>query len=405
MSRISFPGFDDLDIAELSARAGAKWARAVDEGLLPAWVADMDFPVAPVIRSALHEQIETDLGYPNWVHGTPLREEFAARMRDRYGWEPDPGSVREQTDLIQALQLILHLSTRRGDSVVVQTPNYPPFLASIRRMGLQQLDFPFVDRGDGWVLDMEAFEQRVARHRPRVLVLVNPHNPTGRVHTRAELEQIADIAERFDLLVVSDEIHAEIVFEPHVHIPFASLGPDAAKRTVTITSAGKSFNLAGLRCAVVHYGSERLLRRRDAEPFDLYGAVSVPGVIATLAAWRHGDAWQRDLMQVLERNRRHVDAVLRERIPAARHHLPEGTYLTWIDAGPLGFDDPVERVRERGRILVEGGLRFGSGCRNYVRINFATSAELLDMILEGVTSALGTGADVPAAPFAAPRVR
>ncbi|MGI9207825.1 MAG: MalY/PatB family protein, partial [Rhodococcus sp. (in: high G+C Gram-positive bacteria)] len=102
MSRISFPGFDDLDIAELSARAGAKWARAVDEGLLPAWVADMDFPVAPVIRSALHEQIETDLGYPNWVHGTPLREEFATRMRDRYGWEPDPGSVREQTDLIQA---------------------------------------------------------------------------------------------------------------------------------------------------------------------------------------------------------------------------------------------------------------------------------------------------------------
>ncbi|MBM7459411.1 MalY/PatB family protein [Rhodococcus coprophilus] len=405
MSGTFFPGFDDLDVAELSSRAGAKWARAVDEGLLPAWVADMDFPVAPVIRSALHEQIESDLGYPDWVRGTPLREEFSARMRNRYGWEPDPESVREQTDLIQALQLILHLSTRRGDSVVVQTPNYPPFLASIRRMGLQQLDFPFVDRGDGWVLDMEVFEQRVARHRPRVLVLVNPHNPTGRVHTREELEQIADIAERFDLLVVSDEIHAEIVYEPHVHIPFASLSPDAAGRTVTITSAGKSFNLAGLRCAVVHYGAERLLRRRDAEPFDLYGAVSVLGVVATLAAWRHGDAWQSDLMQVLERNRLQVDAVLRDRLPAARHHLPEGTYLMWIDAGPLGIDDPVEQVRERGGILVEGGLRFGSGCRNQLRINFATSAGILDMILDGVTSALGSGLAPPRPPVAVPRSR
>src|SRR5690606_29337843 len=116
--------------------------------------------------------------------GTPLREEFAQRMHTRYGWEPDPGAVREQTDLIQALQLVLHLSTTRGDAVAIQTPNYPPFLASLRRMGLQQIDFPFVDRGDGWVLDFDTFEPLVARRRPRVLVLVNPHNPTGRVLTR-----------------------------------------------------------------------------------------------------------------------------------------------------------------------------------------------------------------------------
>lgn len=385
----TFPGFDDLDIDDLSARKGVKWAHAVAEGLTPAWVADMDFPVAPAIRNALHERIDSgDLGYPNWLRGTPLREEFAVRMRDRYGWEPDPGAVREQTDLIQALQLVLHLSTRRGDAVAIQTPNYPPFLSSIRRMGLQQIDFPFVDRGDGWVPDMDVFEQRVARHRPHVLVLVNPHNPTGRVHTRAELERIADIAQRFDLLVISDEIHAELVYEPHEHIPFASLGPEVAARTVTVTSASKSFNLAGLRCAVVHYGSERLLKRRDAEPFDLYGSVSVPGVVATLAAWQHGDAWQRDLVRVLDRNRRRVHDVLRDRIPAARHHLPESTYLSWIDAGPLGIDDPVAQVRERGRILVDGGLRFGSGCRNHLRINFATSGAILDGILDGVASAL-----------------
>ena len=384
-------GFDDLDVDVLSARCGAKWARAVAEGLIPAWVADMDFPVAPPIAEALHRLIDrSDLGYPDWSHGTPLREEFAHRMRERYGWEPDPGAVREQTDLIQAFQIVLRLSVTRGDAVAIQTPNYPPFLASVRRMGLQQIDFPFVDRGDGWVPDFEAFEPVVARRRPRVLVLVNPHNPTGRVHTREELERIADIAERFDMLVVSDEIHAELIHEPHRHIPFASLGPEIAARTVTLTSASKAFNLAGLRCAVVHYGSSVLLRRRDAEPFDLYGTVSAPGVIATLAAWREGDAWQRDLLRVLDRNRRRVDEVLRERIPAARHHLPQGTYLTWVDTGPLGIDDPVSVVGERGKILVDGGVRFGSGAGSFLRINFATSASILERILDGVTDALAS---------------
>lgn len=386
---VEVPGFDDLDLDALSARSGAKWARAVADDLLPAWVADMDFPVAPVVAAALHDRIARgDLGYPDWFRGTPLREAFSERMSARYGWEPDPGAVREQTDLIQALQLVLHLSTTRGDAVAIQTPNYPPFLASIRRMGLQQIDFPFVDTGEGWVPDFDAFELAVARRRPRVLVLVNPHNPTGRVHTREELERIADLAERFDMLVVSDEIHAELIYEPHRHIPFASLGAATAARTVTITSASKAFNLAGLRCAVVHYGSSRMLERRDAEPFDLYGSVSVPGVIATLAAWKEGDEWQRDLLRVLDRNRRRVDEVLRDRVPAARHHCPQGTYLTWVNAGPLGIDDPVTVVREHGRVLVDGGLRFGNGYRNYLRINYATSASVLERILDGVTGSL-----------------
>ncbi len=139
---------------------------------------------------------------------------------------------------------------------------------------------------------------------------------------------------------------------------------------------------------MVHFGSKLLLKRRDAEPFDLYGAVSVPGVIATLAAWQECDDWQRDLLKVLDPNRRIVDSVLRERIPQARHHLPEGTYLTWVNAAPLGIGDPVTRVREQGRILVDGGLRFGSNATNCLRINFATSAQILDRILDGVTGAL-----------------
>ena len=187
-------------------------------------------------------------------------------MSDRYGWQVDPADVREQTDLIQALQLILRLGTRPGDAVVIQTPNYPPFLATIETMGRRTVEFPFVDTENGWALDFDEFERTLAQNRPKVLVLVNPHNPTGRVHTRGETRaHRPELAERYGLLVISDEIHAELIYQPHRHIPFASISEDAASRTVTVTSAGKAFNLAGLRCAVLHYGPKDLLAVRDNE--------------------------------------------------------------------------------------------------------------------------------------------
>ena len=198
---VHYPGFDDLDLDVLSRRAGVKWARAVAEGSLPAWVADMDFPVAPVIRSALVDLVDcSDLGYPNWLGGTPLRAEFARRMADRYGWHLYPGAVREQTDLTQAVQLILRLTISPGDSVAIQTPNYPPFLATLNAMGLQPVAFPFIDSDEGWVPDFVEFERSLRVVRPKVLILVNPHNPTGQVHTRTELlrnVELVDTLHRF----------------------------------------------------------------------------------------------------------------------------------------------------------------------------------------------------------------
>lgn len=382
-------GFDDLDVIRMQRRTGVKWARATQAAALPAWVADMDFPLAPPIRRALTELVDSgDLGYPNWLAGTPLRAEFAHRMNDRYGWQLDPSAVREQTDLIQALQLILRLSTTPGDAVAIQTPNYPPFLATLRTMRLKTVELPFTDTATGWALDFDEIQRAFQEHRPRVLILVNPHNPTGRVHTRAELQRIAAIADEFDLLVISDEIHAELTYAPHQHIPFASVSSAAAARTVTITSAGKAFNIAGLRCAVVHYGDRSLLERRDAEPPDLYGAVSVPGVVATLAAWRHGGEWQDTLIGVLERNRDRVHETLADAVPGARHHKPEATYLSWFDVSRLGIDDPVDRILRTGGVMVDGGSAFGHSGAHRIRINFATAAPILDRILSGIADGL-----------------
>lgn len=185
----------------------------------------------------------------------------------------------------------------------------------------------------------------------------------------------------------SDEIHAELTYEPHRHIPFASLHEDAAARTVTLTSATKAFNLAGLRCAVAHYGSERLLALRDSQPPDLYGTVSTLGVAGTLAAWRHGAEWQHRLLRVLDRNRRRVAEALASFTGDDRCPMPEAIYLYWFDADVLGVgDEPIDEVLARARVLLDGGAGLGPDGQRYLRLNFATSAPLLEEILTRLAS-------------------
>jgi cystathionine beta-lyase len=377
---LSDPLFDGFRPSELRRRPGAKWQR-VGPDVLPAWVADMDFAVPQVVADAIEDTVRHgDLGYPDWPGGNPLRAAFADRMQERYGWTISAEDVREHTDLLQAVQLVLHLGTARGDAVAVQTPNYPPFLATLEAMGRRQVGSPWIRTATGWAPDLAGLADAVAAHDCRVLLLVNPHNPTGRVLTRDELTEIAAIARRHDLLVISDEIHAELVYAPHRHIPFASISDDAAARTVTMTSASKAFNLAGLRCSVAHFGPQRLLALRDAPPVDLYGAVSTVGVAGTLAAWRYGAEWQDRLLRVLERNRHRVTETLASWGETAA--VPEATYLYWFEADVLGLgNDPVGEVLTRARVLLDGGARFGGDGGRYLRLNFATSGPLLEEIL------------------------
>jgi cysteine-S-conjugate beta-lyase len=224
----------------------------------------------------------------------------------------------------------------------------------------------------------------VARHGCRVLLLVNPHNPTGRVFDRAELTAIAEVAERHDLVVISDEIHADLAYEPHRHVPFASLGPEAAARTVTITSATKAFNLAGLRCSVAHVGDHRVREALAAQPPLLFGEVSSLGVLATLAAWREGDDWLTEARATLERNRALVAAGLP---PGVRHHPPEAGYLAWLDCPDLG-PDPAEFFLTEARVLLSPGPDFGPGGEGFARLNFATSGPLLEEILRRLNDAV-----------------
>jgi cystathionine beta-lyase len=377
--------YDRLKVDQLRRRPGAKW-QVPPSDVLPAWVADMDFPVAEPIRRRLRELADGDLGYPDWPDNvTPLRPVFADRMDRRYGWRPDPAQVREFTDVTQVVQAVLHLMTEPGDGVAVHTPVFRPFLRAIESMGRRPVPIPMLDTEHGWVFDVGQFAADVARSGCRVLLLVNPHNPTGRVFRRDELAALAEVAERHDLVVVSDEIHADLTYAPHEHIPFATLGQAIEERTVTVTSASKAFNLAGARCAVAHLGHAGVRKAVAALPSNLMGTISVPALHATIAAWTDADEWLAETVSYLDGNSRMVAAAVAAELPGIRHHRPEATYLAWLDCTALGLpDDPAAVFRDIGRVELSPGPDFNPGGVGFARLNFATSRSLVRTLLDRI---------------------
>jgi cystathionine beta-lyase len=348
----------------------------------------MDFPPAPSVRAALIRCVENDLGYPAWdgrSAGHPLRSAFAERMRARHGWALDPAHVREFTDINQGLQAVLSVATRPGDGVVVHTPTYPPFLETIASMGRRLHAVPYAPDGDGWTFDADRLDRELRERSARVLLLVNPHNPTGRALRREELEGLARLALRHGLLVVADEIHSDLIHHPHTHLPFASLSAEVAARTVTLTSATKAFNVPGVRCAVAHVGAAEV-REALAHPSHLYGEPNTFGVAATLAAWRDGDTWLSELRQVLARNA----ALVREELPPrVRYRVPEATFLAWLDCRDLDLDtDPYTFFLKEARVLLYDGRSFGAEGEGFVRLNFATSESILRDILRRIRKSL-----------------
>ena len=377
-------GLRSLDVETLRRRNGAKWQAHPND--YAAWVADMDFPVAPAITDALREVIDrNEFGYPNWGGPyalSPAAKMFPARMADRFGWECDVDRVRDLVDVLQGVRAtVLHLSSP-GDGVIVHLPAYFPFLGTVTDMGRSLVPVHFDDTAR--TFDYERLDTELARSGARVWILCHPHNPLGHVFDRAELETIAELAAKHDVVVVSDEIHADLMMPGQRHIPFESLGADVAARTVTVTSASKAFNLAGLRWAVMHVGHEPLRRALDDLPGHYLGAPNLMAVAATVAAWTEGDAWLDAVLAVVDENRRSLAGLLDELLPGTRYTPPAATYLAWVDCRALGLgDDPAETFRERG-VELSAGPQFGPPGLGHVRINLATSPS----VLEGLVRAM-----------------
>ena len=379
---------DAIDEATLRRRTGAKWSHYPPD-ILPAWVADMDYAVAEPIRAALAERVaRSDLGYPQALERSGLRELFAERMAARFAWQVSPGEVLVLADVVQGLYLCLHTLSAPGDGAVIQTPIYPPFLHAAAETGRRAVLCPLRAGRENYEIDFEQLDAAIDAGT-RVLMLCHPHNPSGRAYTHAELERLAELACRHDLVIVSDEIHADLMLDERRHVPIASLAPEVAARTVTLMSASKAFNIAGLCLAFAHFGSPALKQRFEAWPAHSRGSVNTLAIAATTAAWREAQAWQDAVIARLRENRDRVAAFARTQWPTVRHFPPAATYLAWFDLRPLALpDEPYDFLLREAKVAVSPGRNFGIEGAGHVRLNFATTPALLDAILDRLQRAL-----------------
>src|SRR6266568_7148373 len=307
-----------LSQSALRARRNAKWNQ-YGANVLPAFVADMDFAVAAPIQAAIERIVrDGDYGYPlrdGQKSDRPVAAAFANRMKSRYGWELSPDLVLPLADLVQGTYAPILAFSDPGDGIVLQVPNYPPFRDAINTTERRLLTLPMRDDGSRHVFDMDELAALVDQ-RTRIFVLCNPQNPTGRVFSREELLSLARFVIDHDLIVISDEIHSDLVYPGCQHLQFASLGPDIAARTVTLNSATKSFNIPGLRCALIAFGTEELRNQFHRRiPLKLIGSPNIIGVDATVAAWSECEPWLDAVMQHLLKARNRVTERLAAEVP------------------------------------------------------------------------------------------
>lgn len=408
MERVSAPvpdqlpnPLEQLSVAELRTRTSLKW-RAHPAGVLPLWVAEMDVPLAAPVTDALSTAISRgDTGYP---FGHAYAEALAGFAARRWGWS---GLEVSRTAIVPDVMLgiveVLRLVTERGGTVVVSAPVYPPFYAFVAHDGRRILQAPLGPDGRVDLAGLEdAFRRASAQSRQVAYLMSNPHNPTGVVHSRAELAGIAELARRHGVRVVSDEIHAPLVLPGAQFTPFLSVA--GAENGFTVTSASKAWNLPGLKAALAIAGPEAAADL-GRMPEEVGHGPSHLGIIAHTAALRHGDAWLDALLAGLDANRALLGRLLAEHLPQVRYLPPQGTYLAWLDCRALGLEDPgaaggpgivtemagtARFFLDRARVALSSGHVFGAGGAGHVRLNFATSQGVLTEAVTRMGNALAS---------------
>ena len=345
-----------------------KWERWHGRDILPMWVADMDFAAPPCVLDALHARLDHGvLGYTRTM--PTFSEALAGWLRRRHGWVIDPGWVLSAPGMVVAMDQAARILGEPGSDGLVLTPIYPPFLRAPGHAGRRCVRVPLA----GAEIDWEALE-RAAGPAAKVLWLCSPHNPTGRVWTRAELERLASFVLRHDLSVVSDEAWMDLVLEPDCrHLPFVSLSPEIAARSITIVAPSKTFNLPGLSCAAVIIPDAALRSAYGKADLGLVPWPNLLGLTAAEAAWTHGDGWLDALLPRLRANRDAAHATVNS-LSGLASRLPQATYLTWIDCTARAWTDPAARFEQGGLGLSDGRPFDGDG---FVRLNYACPEETL----------------------------
>ncbi|WP_309102668.1 aminotransferase class I/II-fold pyridoxal phosphate-dependent enzyme [Microbacterium sp.] len=372
-----------LPLAELRARTSEKWREYPDD-VLPMFVAETDFPLAPTITAALRRAVDAgDTGYI--ASKTPLAQSYADFALRRFSWKADPTSMRSTADVSMGIVEILRRVVAPGERVIVTPPVYPPFFDLVTEAGGIVERVPLRDTGTGWELDLDGI-RRALTGGARAILLCNPHNPTGTAHSAPSLSALADLAAQYGASVVSDEIHAPLSQPGTAFTPFLAVSDAARTVGYAVVSASKAFNLAGLKCALMVTASDATAAVVRGLPVEVEWRTGQFGLLASVAAFaEESDAWLDGLLRTLDRNRRLLGDLLDAHLPDARYRMPDAGYLAWIDLSPLGWgDNPARRILREAKVALHFGPAFGEEGRGHVRLNFGTSPEIITEAVERI---------------------
>lgn len=379
------PRFDILPDRKNSL--SLKW-QVYPQDVLPMWVADMDFRSPDAVIRALQKEIELGVfGYPDGSR--ELKQVLVKRLADLYHWTVAPEDILLVPGIVTGLNLVSHLFANTGGEVLVQTPIYPPFLGAPGNAGLTRVDNALTCQPDGsYAIDFDAFEAAITG-QTRLFLLCNPHNPVGRVYRKEELERLAEICLRHNVLICSDEIHGDLIFAGHHHLPIASLAPEIAQNSITMMAPSKTFNIPGLQCSFAVVPNPDLRDRLAKAGEGLTGWVNLMGLVAGRAAYQECQDWLRDLMAYLQGNRDYLFDFVNNQLPGVHMAKPEGTYLAWLDCREAGIDgNPYEFFLQKARVATNDGRAFGQGGEGFVRLNFGCPRSMLEEALQRMKRAL-----------------
>lgn len=372
----------------LRARGSFKWTAPGPDGFGAA-VAEMDFGAAPAILDALADlSADANFGYLPPFLADELAAACAEFTKRRYGWAVDPAHIHHVPDVLKALEIAITRFSRPGSPVILPTPAYMPFLTLPGFLGREIIQVRMRDDAGLFTFDLEAIEDAF-RAGGHLLIFCNPYNPLGRVFTPEEMTQLTDVVDRHHGRVFADEIHGPLVYPGMRHVPYASTSEAAAAHALTATSASKAWNLPGLKCAQVILTNAPDRQRWEEMGFFASHGASNPGVVANIAAFRHGEAWLDDILSYLDDGRHLLADLLRRHLPQVRYRPPDGTYLAWLDCTAMDLPgSPGTLVTDRARITVVDGPAFGAGGAGSFRFNFATPHPILADLVERIAAAL-----------------
>lgn len=377
-----YPDFDTVIDRRNTDSMKWDWNEALfgTSDLLPMWIADTDFKAPQAVVDAMRERMDHGVfGYT--IRGGAYHDAIIGWVRERYRWNIERDWIAFSPGIVPAISMAILAHTKPGDGILIQPPVYGPFHDVVAKNGRQLVLCDLVREAESYRMDLDALESRIDA-RTRMMILCSPHNPVGRVWRQEELERLAELVVKHDLLLISDEIHADLVFEGHRHVSIASLSSEIAQRTLTLCAPSKTFGLAGLSTAYAIIPDARLRRGYLdlLESLEIDGG-NVFGKVALMAAYTRCLPWLEQLLRYLEANRDHAVRFFRERVPAIRPVTPEGTYLMWLDCTELGFRSGPELDRflvREAKVGMNRGARFGADYAQFTRLNFGCPRALLD---------------------------